>query len=213
MVNLISINGPDNIGKTTQIKMLNQSFSKMGVMCCNSGGIHCYAPGWPKTTRENLRIWRFNEIDIRDFVDIVFTSYVNRNNMATTDCELHLLDRGFHMLEATCLATSIVRSNPEYQIAKSEIERIKKSIKYRENHCILMIHSNDLVESVDKSLSRESHYSSIYAEYQRVLHELLYNQIEQNIYDPVIFCNRKSIRDVYNELYDWINNELFHSVS
>jgi ADP-ribose pyrophosphatase YjhB (NUDIX family) len=65
----ISISGPDNIGKTTQIRLLKTSLKDE---CFSTGGLHLYHGAWPELPPKDFSKWWFSESTTEELTQLIF---------------------------------------------------------------------------------------------------------------------------------------------
>ncbi len=204
----VSINGADNVGKTTQIGLLpcrfnillagslHESDDKLGILHRNG----TLKDWWWKSTDEELVSGIFDALDRR---------YVRFTH--TEEAAMTVFDRGTAMFEAVAIAAIAVKSNNR-DLAKSR-ERLQTILSKlqlqlpKEHLAILLKHTDNIKESIETSLTRETEpVDTRYRLYQTLLHEELWHQENQGIYHHTIYSGlgethldvQKKIRAVIN---------------
>jgi len=197
----VSISGPDNIGKTTQIRLLA---SALGRTCFATGGVHIYSPSWPNLSPEEQEKWWFVDSTTENLTQLIFEAYGARQLAAKNSASsLVLLDRGLLMYEAVCTATAMIKDHCDYETALKRVSAIRGSVVagHDEDFKVILIHSYDHETSVELSLKRaDREIDETYKTYQNALQDILLQQCRDNRYDAIITCGDKPIVDIQNEL-------------
>lgn len=184
----ISINGPDNVGKTTQIGLLPRHYSILRV-----GGIHECDEKLQKLVNSNaLKEWWWGSTD-EEFVTTIFGALGRRyfNSMACEKAEIIIFDRGVEMFEAVAVATIAVKSQGRDLVkARAKLDSIlnQKNLQLpREQVAILLKHGGNVAESVKITLQREDKpVDARYRLYQTLLQQELQRQENCGIYQHTI---------------------------
>ena len=104
---VVSINGSDNVGKTTQIALLPPHYSIRLL-----GSLHNVDGKLADLVRSgSLKSWWWTSSD-EDFVTTIFTAVQARHELAQAGgADISILDRGTYMFEAVSIATIAVKNN------------------------------------------------------------------------------------------------------
>lgn len=198
----ISLNGSDNVGKTSQMSFIPDTFEIRS-------GIQNYHPQIEAFFKENtLKDWWFQNSSNEEFIATIMCAVVNRWNTSSTTKEFLIFDRGAIMFEAVCIATIAVKDHCDLKAAEKTYKSIKESLGYQiptEDIRILLKHGQNLKESVEISLSREHTFDDLYRHYQGLLQQQLEIQESNNVYSNVVNVTNMSIIEVQNEIRSIIN--------
>ncbi|WP_406317753.1 tyrosine-type recombinase/integrase [Streptosporangium sp. NBC_01639] len=87
----VALSGPDNVGKTTQIRLLARRYGAH-----NLGPLDDYDARWQDAKRQGLSSWWFKAAPLHEVVDVLACSYLARSvaAQARLDGEQILLDLG-----------------------------------------------------------------------------------------------------------------------
>ena len=121
---IISISGLDNVGKTTQAKMLHENHS--GLI---SAPLHInQTEAFPKKKGKELSSWWFNKENAEEFVDTIYKALAQRYQMAL-ECDepIVIMDKGIDFYDTRVKATLLAEGFPEEQIVDM---MTKARIKY-----------------------------------------------------------------------------------
>lgn len=198
----VSINGPDNVGKSTQIRLLKNNLAEE---CYSAGGIHLYHSTWPGLPAKEFSKWWFVDSPTEELTTLIFESYISRaTTIDRSNCRVAMLDRGLLTIEAVCVATSVIKDKCDYETAAETVSTIRKRLldgNNTEDVKILLMHSDNLIQSVEASLAREEQeIESTYRDYQCIFQSILLKQAQDHKYDVVINCAGKSIIEIQNEI-------------
>jgi hypothetical protein len=108
----VAVSGPDNAGKSTQIRLLAR---ETGVT--EAGPLDAHDPRWVDAHARGLADWWFRRAAMEEVVDVLACSYLARSLTADNAGVVRLVDRGMPMLEATVVATAAVRERLGYDAA------------------------------------------------------------------------------------------------
>jgi predicted nucleotidyltransferase len=197
----VSISGPDNTGKTTQIRLLTRA---LGERCFSSGGIDLYSNAFPNLPPEEFSRWWFSSCPTSEFTRIIFEAVAARNAVVSSHgCPVALLDRGLQMFEAVSIATAMIKDHCGYETAAERVRAIRNDVIKGDDEDlnIILLHDEDLDRSVNLTLTRaEREVDDTYRKYQYALQEALFRQCQEHKYDVVVTCADKSIVEIQNEL-------------
>lgn len=73
MVATVALSGPDNVGKTTQIRLLAR---RAGVV--DAASLDAYDPRWAEAHARGLADWWFRSAAVEQVVDVLACSYLAR---------------------------------------------------------------------------------------------------------------------------------------
>ena len=184
----ISLNGPDNIGKTTQLELFPRSFSTIRV-----GGLHDCDTRIGQMLRDgSLNDWWWSSSE-EDFVCTIYTALEQRyrDTKANESANFALFDRGKAMFDAVTAAVFATKSR-DGQLHEARIRRDSIVHQHRlhtpdEDIVILLKYGKGLEESVNISLERETKtVDDRYRRYQTFLQRELQYQEELGVYQHTI---------------------------
>lgn len=208
---VVSLNGADNVGKTTQIGLLPRSLA-----------VHLA----PKLQESDERLRSMEQNHTRrkwwwdssheDFVSTLFAAVASRfrDSLNKPDVTITVHDRGTIMFQAVATAMIATKSdNHDLGNARSKFTEIIKRQKIympEEKLKILLKHSTNLEESISISLEREERiFEERYRLYQALLQTELQHQESQGLYDHVVFASKSlEIRTVQDQIRSIINRYL-----
>ena len=203
----ISLNGADNVGKTTQISLLPCHYT-----VCKPGGLHESDNDIGEMHRQGrLQHWWWNSSD-EDFVCSIFSALARRHtaSLANEHSLVTLFDRGVAMFEAVATAVIAVKSfQGNLDKARVTLGTILEEHHLqvpREHLAILLKHGDSLEESVRITMSREEYQEDQrYRQYQTLLQSELQRQEQGEIYQQVIKIGAtSSVSDTQNEIREII---------
>ncbi|KAL9577656.1 MAG: hypothetical protein Q9212_006227 [Teloschistes hypoglaucus] len=206
----ISLNGADNVGKTTQIELLPRHYTLSKV-----GGIH---PTDPKIgglhQRGLLSTWWWDSSN-EDFACSIFSAVARRHwgAMAVGQDSVTIYDRGPSMFEAVVVAVMATKSlDHDLAKARTALQAIltgNRTQMPKENLAILLQHGSNLEESVSITMSRESNPNDErYKLYQRLLQSELKHQEQSGVYDYVIKIETaSSIGEIQDKIREVIQSQ------
>jgi cytidylate kinase len=199
---LVAISGPDNVGKTTQIRILLRRLHPAGR---EAGALHEHDGRWVAIIGAGMAAWWFTGSSREELADVLATSYLRRH-AALAGSGLSLVDRGIPMLEATLAATLATR----FALSDDDalVETLRLLDRYRSNldECerretgVVLLHSLDPGDSAARSLQREPDAGETYSRYQRCLARQILRQVEAGRYAHTIVVGDRSIMAVQDEL-------------
>ncbi|MEU9836997.1 hypothetical protein AB0D67_36135 [Streptosporangium sp. NPDC048047] len=170
---IIALSGPDNVGKTTNIRLLSR---RCGATVLDP--LNVYDPRWPTAT--DLPAWWFETARVEEVVDVLACSYLARARAARSSPDpFVLVDRGITMLEASIIATIASRSGEPYPRAVEQAHRLLAT--YAEDISaartaeleVHLLHHIDPHRGATRALAREQTVTSRYAAYQQMLNRHL----------------------------------------
>ncbi|MFF3359133.1 nucleotidyltransferase domain-containing protein [Streptomyces sp. NPDC002917] len=169
----VAFSGPDNTGKTKQIGILAR---RMGSAATSAGGLDHYDQRWAAIKADGMGRWWFDTGPVQEVADLLAVSYLERSRHPFS-APVRFLDRGIPMLEASVAATVAVRENltaaQAAARARSLLTPYEADLRAAEDgeRALLLLHCEDIEEGTRRSLSHEATVTSVYAAYQRHLHE------------------------------------------
>ena len=212
----VSLNGADNVGKTTQIELLPSHYTVSKI-----GGLHDSDPRIADMHRRGLlRDWWWDSSN-DEFTCSIFSALGRRywGSMAGEHRVVTIFDRGAAMFEAVAVAVIATKSS-DRDLNKARttfakiIERNNLQVP-RERLAILLKHGDSLEESVQITMSRENETGNErYRVYQLLLQSELERQAQSGVYHHVLKVEAtSSIGDVQDKLREVIlqytQNQLF----
>lgn len=192
----ISLNGVDNIGKTTQLRWLERSCPAAHRV----GSIDAWHSRWAELASGDFARWWFETSSTAEHVGLVMNSHVARRRASMS---LALEDRGHPMLRAACAATAAIKDDLPPAEALRKVERLAADVDVpprREVH-VLFRHGSDPALEAGYALAREpQERDARYSAYQQALAEILHMQAEEGTYDIVMAVADQPILDVHRQL-------------
>ena len=184
---IVSINGPDNVGKTTQITMLPPHYT-IRVL----GGLQNVEGKLADLARSGyLKSWWWTSTD-EDFVKTIFTAVQTSHELAHAGgADVSILDRGACMFEAASIATIAIKNNvADLEDARQRFQDVLAATGLKvlqESVSILLRFNISAEEAVKTTLERESEtVDDRYRKYQRLLHAQIAHQVASGRYQHVI---------------------------
>lgn len=201
MADVIAVSGPDNVGKTTQVRLLAR---RSGM--ADLGAVDAHDPRWAGARSAGLADWWFGAAPISEFVDVLACSYLARAASARGGDGARLADRGMPMLEATVAATAAVREHLRDEAAAARAAELlapyRKDMEQAEaaETGILLLHDTDPEAGAARALAREEQVSARYAAYQRALNARLHALAGSSRFAAVITVGDRAILPVQHEI-------------
>lgn len=184
MTYFVSLNGPDNSGKSTQVRMLAESWDGF----CDLGPVHRHDPvSWSRVSGTGFSTWWFATSTTEKLTHLLFSSHEARSRARPPD-RIGLLDRGWHMLLATAIATCTVKESCSIESAWSRILALVGTDVPRSAEIpVLLMPSLDTERSIAVAQQREGHpWTGVYLDYQRYLHHVLLRMACQGVFAEVV---------------------------
>ena len=205
----VSLNGADNVGKSTQIGLLPHHYSISVV-----GSLHdCDQKIGQMVKAGNMDKWWWSCSD-EDFVCTIFGALGRRywNSLINEQTAIAVYDRGTAMFEAVSVAVLAVKSEGnDLKEARAKLDRILQQQCLhvpREKLAILLKHGANLGESVEITLKREHKPTNErYRRYQTLLQTEIQFQEENGVYQHIIVAGEP---DTHREVQDKIRG-IIHS--
>ena len=212
----IAVSGPDNVGKTTQLRILARRAGP--VLMALSGPLDDYDPRWRTIKDSGMAAWWFEQGTLAEVADVLACSYLERARRGSDGTALRLVDRGMPMLEATVAATAAVREQLDVQAAAERagwlLADYAKDIAEAETteYDVVLLHDDDPGAGAARALSRETSVTPVYTEYQRCLHEQVHRLAAADRFGATIVTGDRSIADIQNELRNLLQEDEFPTV-
>jgi hypothetical protein len=196
-IKFLSLNGPDNAGKTTQIRLLSEARPSLQVL----GSAHEHAPHLWGALPADSSTWWFETSSTVELTKLLLESHRLRAQ-ARRPGSIAVIDRGHPMLQATAVATCIVKDEVSIADAHAAVLNIQRPIAAPSpEFAVLLLISRDAEESLAVSQQRDpTPWTPRYLRYQRTLHEVLMQQIEQDAYDQVIEWGVRSRAEIHSDI-------------
>jgi dephospho-CoA kinase len=200
----ISLNGPDGVGKTTQLGWLARGLPDSTIL----GSLRSYDPRWNQYDDKSLSRWWFIESTTEEHVDLLLSSLSKRR--AGAQPGLNLLDRGTPLVLATCAATAVIKEGITVAAALATVRTLSKRYKKIEGAGdinFLMMHGKDTWEHQYARFEDPT-----YQEYQKILHTILKHQIDEGEYGEVIYRHSLPVIEVQNQIRRYLTSRLSVSI-
>ncbi|WP_017600655.1 hypothetical protein [Nocardiopsis lucentensis] len=184
MTDFVSLNGPDNSGKSTQVRMLAESWDGF----CDLGPVHRHDPAaWSRVAGPGFGTWWFTTSTTEELTHLLFSSHEARSRARPPD-RIGLLDRGWHMLLATAIATCAVKESRSIESAWSRVlALVGAEVPHPAEIPILLVPSLDAECSIAVAQQREGRpWTGVYLDYQRHLHRVLLRMARQGVFAEVV---------------------------
>jgi dephospho-CoA kinase len=198
----VSVNGVDNVGKTTQLAWLCRAIPEAHLV----GTVDAWDSHWQGIAAWDFAHWWFVGSTTVEHIDLMLRSHVARR---AGSGRLALEDRGLPMLRATCAATAVIKDGLSLTKALQLVDRVAADLpaadSRREVH-VLLRRSDDPALDAAEALHREpTPANERYSAYQHVLAEILSLQAERGEYHLVLDLGDDPILDVQRRLRDRLN--------
>lgn len=202
MPDFISLNGPDNVGKTTQLLRLARRWEWFHAL----GAVHEHDPGpWKRAAADDYANWWFDKATTVELTSMLVNGHTKRA-AAREPGRTGLLDRGLPMLMAVSAATSVVKEGLSAREALWTVREIAGPVPVPYEVAVLLMPSLDPERSYAITSARESRpWTGIYPSYQKVLHEILLRQADEGAYDLVVDCEHRERADVQRRIVDGLD--------
>lgn len=201
----VSLNGPDNVGKTTQLRLLAQQHSGFQPL----GAIHDHDPEpWERVAAGNYAAWWFETSTTVELTGMLLAGHAKRA-AAREAGRTGLLDRGLPMLLAVAAATCAVKEELPVQQAMDTVAGIAAAYPSWPETAVLLVPALDAERSYAITSAREGRpWTGVYPAYQKTLHAVLLQQAEHGAYAAVVNCEDRSPDDVHAEIAALLDNPL-----
>ncbi|MFJ4622293.1 hypothetical protein [Streptomyces sp. NPDC088812] len=201
----VSLNGPDNVGKTTQLRLLAQQHSGFQPL----GAIHDHDPEpWERVAAGDYAAWWFETSTTVELTGMLLAGHAKRA-AAREAGRTGLLDRGLPMLLAVAAATCAVKEELPVQQAIDTVAGIAAAYPSWPETAVLLVPALDAERSYTITSAREGRpWTGVYPAYQKTLHAVLLQQAEHGAYAAVVNCEDRSPDDVHAEIAALLDNPL-----
>lgn len=193
----VSFNGPDNVGKTTQLMRLAKHWSGFQPL----GAVHEHDPEpWTRVAAGNYGLWWFETSTTVELTEMLLAGHTKRA-AAREAMRTGLLDRGLPMLLAVATATCVVKDGLTVREAIRTVSAIAGSRTTVPETSVLLLPSLDAERSYAITSAREGRpWTGIYPDYQKTLHAVLLHQADRGTYTAVVDCEDRSPDDVHTDV-------------
>ncbi|PKV83494.1 hypothetical protein [Streptomyces sp. TLI_146] len=195
-MNVIALDGADNSGKTTQLRLLRRA---TGDEVRIGGSVHHYQPRWPELSGAELAHWWFTGSRSEELVTLLLDGYRRRLDALTDRPGWVVLDRGLATVEASCVASVMLKDDCSARDAEAMVAGVRAEVlgeSAPEPYSVLL-GLGPAVEGAALSVGRERGADERYARYQYLLHTAL--QTRRSRHSAVIEADRADIVDVQNQ--------------
>ncbi|GAA1658281.1 hypothetical protein GCM10009744_59390 [Kribbella alba] len=198
----IAISGPDNVGKTTQIRILARRIGREAHL---AGQLDHYDSRWPAIRNGGMADWWFHTASMEEVADVLASSYLERSR-ARLSATTWLVDRGMPMLEASVAATVAVREGIGHCQAADRARQLLKPFSHdiaraeASEFGVVLLQDDDPIVGVARSLEREPAVTETYVAYQQYLHDQLHRLVDERRFAVRIVAGGRSILAVQNDL-------------
>lgn len=208
---VVSLNGADGVGKTTQAQTIAETNPDL-VECIS--GLGAYEP-FSKITADD---WWFDSSTPEEFCDVLYASLKNRNlAIQNSNKPVVIVDKGLDNFEARIIATLLTRGVSKEKVFELVKEYKRKyDIKSPEDVKIFLnLDGNlqDKIEEMDRRGINDGYSDESqkrYKHYQELQNIVLETQLENGIYIPVNAS--KSIEEVNNDIMGIVSTNLRHRI-
>ncbi|MCB5910156.1 hypothetical protein [Streptomyces pinistramenti] len=199
MPDFVSLNGPDNAGKTTQLARLTERWDGFQPL----GAVHEHDPEtWARVAADGYARWWFETSTTVELTEMLLAGHAKRA-AAREAGRTGLLDRGLPMLLAVATATCVVKDGLTVGEAFKTVTSIASSRTRAPETSILLLPSLDAERSYALTSAREGRpWTGIYPAYQKTLHAVLLHQTDHGAYTAVVDCEGRSLDEVHAEVLD-----------
>lgn len=209
----VAVSGPDNVGKSTQIRLLAREAG-----LTEAGPLDAHDPRWAGAHALGLADWWFRRAALEEVVDVLACSYLARSATADSAGTVRLVDRGVPMLEATVVATAAVRESLGYEAAARRGRELLAAYRDGLDRAearewgVALLHAPEPVAGTRQALAREREVTPTYAAYQRALNDHLHVLAAAGRFAHTIVVGDRPILDVQHELRVLLRDQLGLSI-
>ncbi|MEU2511096.1 hypothetical protein [Streptomyces syringium] len=195
----VSLNGPDNVGKTTHLMRLTERWNGLQPL----GAVHEHDPEpWARVAAGDYARWWFETSTTVELTELLLAGHTKRA-AARESGRMGLLDRGLPMLLAVATATCVVKDGLTVGEAFRTVAGIVRSRAEAPETSILLLPSLDAQRSYAITNAREGRpWTGIYPVYQKTLHAVLLHQADHGLYTAVVDCEGRSLDEVHADVID-----------
>lgn len=172
---LVSINGMDNVGKSTQARLLSQNYAEL----CTSPLHINQTDAFPKLSKSDLSKWWFDKANALEFVDTMYKSIKQRYEMGQkSEQSIVLLDKGIDFYDTRIKATLLSEgfSNEEVYKIITKAKRENGVVNSFEDLKLFIVPEDG---SVDHIKEKNADNDEIYRRYMKTNIELLNNKLNE----------------------------------
>ncbi|MFY7067093.1 hypothetical protein ACOQFV_14640 [Nocardiopsis changdeensis] len=184
MTGFVSLNGPDNSGKSTQVRMLADGWEGF----CDLGPVHRHDPvPWSRVSGQDYAAWWFATSTTEELTAMLFAGHAKRAR-ALPPGRTGLLDRGWYMLLATAIATCAVKESVSVEGAWHRVRALVGAEEPEPCELpVLLLPSTDTERSIAIARRRDhSPWTGTYLDYQMHLHRVLLRMAHQDVFVEVV---------------------------
>lgn len=189
----VSLNGADNVGKTTQLAWLHRGMPSAHLV----GTVDAWDPRWREVGAGDFAHWWFVGSSTPEHVELMMGSHAARR---AASGPLALEDRGRPMIQAACAATAALKDGLSPAKALRLLEHLAADLPAatprRELHVLLRRSTEPACEAAAALQREPNRTSGRYADYQRALAEILELQVGHGEYHAVLDIGDAPILDV-----------------
>ncbi|MFD0202636.1 MULTISPECIES: hypothetical protein [Saccharothrix] len=193
----VSLNGVDNVGKTTQLAWLHRGMRDAHLV----GTVDAWDNRWRDVAAGDFAHWWFVGSTTAEHVGLMLGSHVARR---AASGPLALEDRGLPMLRAACAATAALKDGLSPAKALRLVDHLAvelpAAVPRREVHVLLRRSVNHAREAAEALRREPQPVNERYATYQRMLAEILSLQVDRGEYHAVLDLGDAPILDVQRKL-------------
>lgn len=192
---ILAIGGIDNVGKSSQLDWLRHLSPAVDTL----PGIHHFDKRWNAVGNPSANWW-FEASSTSEHVALLTDSVMLRARHATElTSQLVVLDRGWHTILASCIATAMVKESLSLAAAVKVVGDLAPP--HVPEPEILLQMSADVTQQATLSLSREtSTVDSRYERYQHAFSKVLALFAAEGRFAAIIPCLNRSLIDVQNDV-------------
>lgn len=195
----VSLNGPDNVGKTTHLVRLAERWDSFQPL----GAVHEHDPEpGARVAAGDYAQWWFETSTTVELTEMLLAGHAKRA-AARESGRTGLLDRGLPMLLAVAAATCVVKDGLTVGEAFKTVTGIAGSRAAAPETSILLLPSSDAERSYAITSAREGRpWTGIYPDYQKTLHAVLLRQVDHGAFTAVVDCENRSLDAVHSDVLD-----------
>ncbi|MFB7761511.1 hypothetical protein ACWD33_05415 [Streptomyces xiamenensis] len=195
----VSLNGPDNVGKTTHLVRLAERWGSFQPL----GAVHEHDPEpWARVASADYARWWFETSTTVELTEMLLAGHARRAAARETG-RTGLLDRGLPMLLAVAAATCVVKDGLTVSEAFKTVTGIAGARAATAETSILLLPSSDAERSYAITSAREGRpWTGIYPDYQKTLHAVLLRQVDHGVFTAVVDCENRSLDAVHSDVLD-----------
>ncbi len=205
---IISINGNDGSGKTTQIDLLKKNSNKSAFFPPDIAQYGVF----PKLPEKESFEWWFFKSSIEEFCEAIYRGIKYREEQIEKQGKpLVILDKGIDTFEARIMANFMCRGMEQEEVLK-KMREIKQRVGIQDKEDIklfLMLNTDkDKRREIAKSRKGTSFGQSYYDKYQSILGRVTEEQLKKGIYEIVDASG--SIERVNNNIVNIVKTRVFN---